>query len=51
MTTKTVVPIRDVLAGSFGFDPDESASHFLVHIPAGSSLAVEISEHFSWDER
>jgi Protein of unknown function (DUF3780) len=41
---------RDVLAGSFGFDPDESAAHFLVNIPAGSTLPVDISEHLSWDQ-
>ena len=50
MTTKTANTARDVVAGSFGFEPDESPSHFLVHIPAGSSLAVEFSEHLSWDE-
>lgn len=50
MTTRATIPVRDVLAGAFGFNPDESASHFLVHIPAGASVAVEISEHFSWDE-
>ena len=48
MTTKTH-PAHDVLNGAFGFEPEESAAHFLVHIPAGSSLQVEISEHLSWD--
>ncbi len=38
-----------VLSGAFGFAPEESAAHFLVHIPAGSTLPVEISEHLSWD--
>ncbi len=37
------------LAGTFGFDPSESASHFLVLIPAGVTQAVIISEHLSWD--
>jgi hypothetical protein len=40
---------REALTGAFGFDPKESAAHFLVHIPAGSTLHVEISEHLSWD--
>jgi hypothetical protein len=42
-------PAHDVLAGAFGFDPEESPAHFLVNIPAGSTLHVEISEHLSWD--
>jgi len=42
-------PARDVLAGAFGFEPEESPAHFLVHIPTGSTLQVEISEHLSWD--
>lgn len=37
------------LAGAFGFDPNESAAHFLVHIPTSAQQAVEISEHLSWD--
>lgn len=48
MSTKTN-PAHDVLASAFGFEPEESAAHFLVHIPAGSTLPVEISEHLSWD--
>lgn len=36
--------------GRFGFDPKESAAHFLVHIPTANQHAVEISEHLSWDE-
>jgi hypothetical protein len=40
---------QDVLAGTFGFDPKESASHFLVIIPAGVTQSVSISEHLSWD--
>jgi hypothetical protein len=38
-----------VLVGAFGFDPPESAAHFLVHIPTSSQQTVEISEHLSWD--
>jgi hypothetical protein len=38
-----------LLIGAFGFRPEESAAHFLVHIPAGSTLPVDISEHLSWD--
>lgn len=48
MSTKAS-PTHDALAGAFGFDPEESAAHFLVHIPAGSTLPVEISDHLSWD--
>ena len=48
MSTKTN-PTHDALAGAFGFDPAESAAHFLVHIPGGSTLPVEISDHLSWD--
>jgi hypothetical protein len=40
---------RDALIGSFGFDPAESASHFLVNVPASAQAPVEISEHLSWD--
>lgn len=39
----------EALTGAFGFDPDESAAHFLIYIPAGSSHPVEISEHLSWN--
>jgi hypothetical protein len=39
----------EALAGSFGFDPDASAAHFLVHVPTASSHPVEISEHLSWN--
>jgi len=49
MAAKSSLISRDVLTGPFGFDPVESASHFLVLIPAGSTLPVEISEHLSWD--
>ncbi len=49
MTSRTN-PAPDVLAGAFGFEPKESAAHFLVHIPAGSTLPVEISDHLSWDD-
>lgn len=39
----------EALAGSFGFDPDTSAAHFLIFIPGGSTHPVEISEHLSWN--
>lgn len=38
-----------MLTCTFGFRPEELASHFLVHIPAGSTLPIDISEHLSWD--
>jgi hypothetical protein len=40
---------HSALDGSFGFDPEESVSHFLVHIPTSALQPVEISEHLSWD--
>jgi len=49
MTKRVSKPAEDILSGAFGFDPEESASHFLVYIPAGSQQPVEISEHLSWD--
>ena len=42
-------PALDILTGSFGFDPAESASHFLVIIPTGTTQTIVISEHLSWD--
>jgi hypothetical protein len=41
--------LREVLAGAFGFEPDESVAHFLVHIPAASTQPVNISEHLSFE--
>ncbi|MGH8479846.1 MAG: hypothetical protein ACREXK_09770 [Gammaproteobacteria bacterium] len=46
-STRTLRPAS--FAGTFGFDPDESAAHFLAHIPAGAKLPVHISEHLSWN--
>ncbi|MGH7492159.1 MAG: DUF3780 domain-containing protein [bacterium] len=40
-----------LLSRSFGFDPSESRHHFLVKIPSGATLKIEISEHFLWDEQ
>jgi hypothetical protein len=34
---------------SFGFDPAESAHHFLVTIPRGATGEIQISEHLTWD--
>ena len=39
----------EILTGSFGFDPEVSAAHFLVHIPAGTTLPVDISENLAWN--
>ena len=39
-----------VVYEGFGFNPDESAHHFRVTIPAGSQQDVIISEHFTWSE-
>jgi hypothetical protein len=49
MARTAVKPVQDVLFGTFGFDPSESAAHFLVFVPTGSTLPVEISEHLSWN--
>ena len=49
MTSPGDSQTRDLLGGAFGFDPDGSAAHFLVHIPAGSTVSVDISEHLTWD--
>ena len=43
--------LQTLLKNSFGFDPAESAHHFLVNIPRGAEAKVEISEHFAWDEQ
>lgn len=37
------------LEGAFGFDPGHGTAHFLLMIPEGGDLPVEISEHLSWD--
>lgn len=49
MSVKKANRERELLSSGFGFDPDESAAHFLVHIPASSTLPVDISEHLSWN--
>jgi len=49
MAKRTINPGEEALVGSFGFDPGASSAHFLVHIPAGASQHVLISEHLSWD--
>lgn len=36
-------------AGSFGFDPTEAASHFLVTVAASNRLPVDIAEHLGFD--
>jgi hypothetical protein len=42
-------PASEILGGCFGFDPGQSVAHFLVHIPEGSTLPVDISENLSWN--
>jgi len=37
------------LKNAFGFDPEESAHHFVVTIPRAVGEPVTISEHLSWD--
>jgi hypothetical protein len=49
MAKRAANPEVQALTGSFGFDPDESLSHFLVNIPAGIRNYVEVSEHHSWE--
>lgn len=41
--------LLEILQNSFGFDPEESAHHFRLNIPRGSTAQIEISEHFTWD--
>ncbi len=50
MVIKSAASSQDILTCAFGFDPAESSTHFLVLIPAGSTLPVEISEHLSWNQ-
>lgn len=45
MSTKTANELKN----GFGFDPDESAHHFLVTIPRGATGEIQISEHFTWN--
>ena len=49
MSERRTRPASDVLAGSFGFEPGESASHFVVIVPGGATQSTVISEHLSWD--
>lgn len=49
MRERVKKPIQDAQTGTFGFDPAESASHFLVIIPEGTTKTILISEHLSWD--
>ena len=43
--------ILAILRNSFGFDPEESSHHFQVNLSRGGSANIEISEHFTWDEK
>jgi hypothetical protein len=45
VSTKTANELKNC----FGFDPDESAHHFLVTIPRGATGEIQISEHFTWN--
>lgn len=49
MTGRPQKQASEALAGAFGFNPEESVTHFLVNIPRGSQQPVDISEHLSWD--
>jgi hypothetical protein len=49
MNSQGAAQLRDLLAGAFGFQPDGSAAHFLVHIPSGATVSVDISEHLTWN--
>ncbi len=37
------------LKNTFGFDPAESAHHFVVMIPRAAAESVVVSEHYGWD--
>lgn len=41
-------PTKEQVIG-FGFNPEDSAHHFLVTIPAGNRQEALISEHYTWD--
>ncbi|MCI0428428.1 MAG: DUF3780 domain-containing protein [Nitrospiraceae bacterium] len=49
MASRLSQQTQEILLGAFGFVPEESAAHFLVHITAGAQQPVDISEHLSWD--
>ena len=49
MSERRKKPTLDILSGSFGFNPAESASFFLVIIPTGTTQNIVISEHLSWE--
>ena len=46
MTRATTHPLKN----AFGFDPAESANHFVVLVPRAAAEPVSISEHFGWDD-
>ena len=50
MASKTETILSQV-SRSFGFDPTESRHHFLVSIPRGAKQDIEISEHFTWNDK
>jgi hypothetical protein len=50
MSTREETPLAQI-SRSFGFDPVESRHHFVVRIPRGARGDIEISEHFTWEER
>lgn len=48
MATETLLA---QVSRSFGFDPAESRHHFVVSVPRGAKQDIEISEHFTWNEK
>ena len=51
MIPKRAPSLITLVSRSFGFDPAESQHHFLLNIPGGATQKIEISEHFTWEER
>jgi len=41
--------IETQLKNAFGFDPAESAHHFVVAVPRAVAEPVAVSEHYTWD--
>jgi hypothetical protein len=41
--------VAEALSGGFGFDPDESAAHFMIQIPRAGTQPVQASDHLSWE--
>lgn len=50
MATKAETLLAQV-SRSFGFDPAEGQHHFVASIPRGAKQEIEITEHFTWNDK